>query len=403
MRAVLCLLLCLAAPLAAQDRASVERAFEAWLAEEVWPTAARRGVSRATYEAALGGVALDWDLPDLVPPRSAAPPPQRQAEFRAPAAYFRPDRLAADAALGREMAAAHRATLERIAAQSGVPARILLAVWGRESAFGRAPLRHDAFRVLATKGFMASRAAYFEAELIAALEVVEAGLLPREAMQASWAGALGQPQFMPSSVLRFARDGDGDGRADIQGSVADTLASIAAYLAHHGWDGARDWGFEVRLPPDLPCTLAGPDQRRAIADWEAAGVTRIGGRPFPAHERRGEASLLLPAGVHGPAFLVTPNFYVLKDYNFSDLYALHVGHLGDRIAFGMGDFRAPWRPLDPMTRGEIATFQTALQARGLDTGGADGLVGFKTRRATGLWQQARGETPTCFPVAGMRP
>jgi lytic murein transglycosylase len=402
---VLSLLLIVALPLAgaAQDRGAVEAQFRSWLTGEVWPEARRAGVSPATFEAAFAGVTLDWDLPDLVPPGFPPPEkrPQSQAEFGAPAAYFRPGALRSATSVGREMARRYGATLARIEAQTGVPGRILLAVWGRESAYGRARIPHDAFTILGTKAFMATRRAYFRDELIAALRIAEAGHVDPRAMKSSWAGALGQPQFMPTSFLAYAADGDGDGRADIWGSEADTLASIGRYLAEHGWQSGRDWGFEVRLPPGMACTMAGPDQRRSIADWARLGVTRVSGRPFPDHERRGPASLLLPAGIHGPAFLVTPNFYVLKDYNFSDLYALFVGHVGDRIQYGMGDFARGWDRVDTLYRSDIAAFQRGLEAQGYDVGGADGLVGFKTRRAIGLWQEARGAEPTCFPDAAM--
>jgi hypothetical protein len=206
---------------------------------------------------------------------------------------------------------------------------------------------------------------------------------------------------MPSSFLQYAADGDGDGRADIWGSQADTMASIATYLARHGWVPGRDWGFEVSVPPSVSCTLEGPDQGRPIAEWEAMGIGRIGGRPFPAQERGGEGFLLMPAGRHGPAFLVTPNFYVLKDYNMSDLYALFVGHVGDRIAYGTGDFAGLWDDLAPLLRSDITAMQRGLEALGHDVGGTDGLPGFKTRRAIGRWQEARGEAATCFPEPAM--
>jgi lytic murein transglycosylase len=397
-RRLLLLLALLAAPVAAQDRAAVEAQFRGWLEATVWPRAAGEGVSRATFDAALGDVALDWDLPDLVPPGTAAPPPQRQAEFGAPARYFDPAGVEAAAAGGREMAARHAATLAAVEAATGVPARIILAVWGRESAYGRAAIPHDAFRVLGTKGFMSTRPELFTDELIAALQVAEAAPVALSEMRSSWAGAMGQPQFMPSSYLEHAADGDGDGVADIWGSEADTIASIAAFLAAHGWEPARDWGWEVAVPPEVSCALEGPDLMRPLPEWEAMGVARVSGRPFP---EAGEAALLMPAGRLGPAFLVTANFYVLKDYNMSDLYALFVGHVGDRIAFGVGDFAAPWQGTDPLLRSDIAAMQEALAALGHDTGGADGLAGFRTRRAIGLWQEGAGRAATCFPDAGL--
>lgn len=392
------------APAAAQDRAGVERQFRAWLEQSVWPRARAEGVARPTFEAAFAGVALDWDLPDLLPPGAAqgAPQRQRQAEFGDPGAYFARGAVEGAAATGRQMAARHAATLAAIERATGVPGRIVLAVWGRESAYGRAAIPHDAFRVLGTKGFMSRRAAYFTEELVAALRIAQAGHAPPGGMKSSWAGALGQPQFMPSSFLRYAADGDGDGRADIWRSEADTMASIATYLARHGWQPGRDWGFEVVLPAGVSCALEGPDRARPVAEWEAMGLARVSGRPFPAQERRAAASLMLPAGRHGPAFLVTPNFYVLKEYNTSDLYALFVGHVGDRIAFGTGDFAGRWDRVGGLLRSDVAAMQRALEAMGHDVGGADGLAGFKTRRAIGQWQEATGRRATCFPDPAMK-
>ncbi len=359
-------------------------------------------MSRRTFDEALSGVELDWDLPDLVPPGTQAPPRQRQAEFGSPGDYFGRGSLEAATALGREMAARHAATLAAVERATGVPGRVVLAIWGRESGYGRARLPHDAFAVLGTKGFMSTRAPYFTDELVAALELAQGGQVAPSAMRSSWAGALGQPQFMPSSYLRFAVDGDGDGRADLWGSDADALASIGNYLAQAGWVAGRDWGFEVTLPPALACTLEGPDGGRPIAEWEAMGIARVSGRPFPEHERQGEGFLLTPAGRHGPAFLVTPNFYVLKDYNMSDLYALYVGHLGDRIAYGTGDFVGTWGEVSGLERSDIAAMQLALEAQGHDVGGADGLPGFRTRRAIGRWQEANGRDVTCYPEPGLR-
>ena len=397
------LALTFALPVAAQDRGAVERQFRGWLEQAVWPQAKAEGVSRGAFEAAFQGVTLDWDLPDLVPPGSGPTGPRRQsqAEFGAPGAYFREGALASTAGVGRQMARRHAATLQRIERATGVPGRILLGVWAKESAFGRAAIPHDAFRVLGTKGFMSTRKDYFAGELIAALKIVQAGHVPPRAMKSSWAGALGQPQFMPTSFLRYAADGDGDGRADIWRSEADTLASIAAYLARHGWVRGRDWGFEVTVPDAVSCTLEGPDQGRRIADWERMGVRRVNGRPFPDAERGREGFLMMPAGRNGPAFVVTPNFYVLKDYNTSDLYALWVGHLGDRVQYGMGPFRAGWGRTDRLSRSAVAAAQRTLERMGHDVGGADGLAGYKTRRSIGRWQEGRGARATCWPDAAV--
>ncbi|WP_231592479.1 lytic murein transglycosylase [Pelagovum pacificum] len=394
----------IALPATAQDRAAVERQFKGWLEQTIWPRARGEGISRATFDAAFEGVTLDWDLPDLVPPGSATSVPERQsqAEFGSPGAYFGRGTLDWSTSVGREMASRHAQALAAAERATGVPGRIVLAIWGRESGYGRVDIPHDAFRVLGTKGFMSTRAPYFTDELIAALRIAEAGHADPRTMRSSWAGALGQPQFMPSSFLRFAADGSGDGRADIWTSEADTIASIASFLARHGWVAGRDWGFEVTVPGSVSCTLEGPDQGRPISAWEQMGITRVSGRPFPEAERPLQGFLLMPAGRHGPAFIVTPNFYVLKDYNMSDLYALFVGHVGDRIDYGVGDFSAGWSAVGGLMRSDVAAMQRALEGMGHDVGGADGLAGFKTRRSIGRWQEATGQPATCFPDAAMR-
>ena len=387
----------------AQDRAALEGQFREWLEEAVWPRAELEGVSRATFDAALAGATLDWDLPGLVVPGAAAEAPrrQRQAEFGSPGRYFDRDSMEATARIGRQLAARHGDALDAAERATGVPGHVVLAIWGRESGFGRVAIPHDAFRILGTRAFLETRGTYFTGELVAALRIAEAGHAPPGAMRSSWAGALGQPQFMPSSFLAYAADGDGDGRADIWNSDADTIASIAGFLAEHGWIAGRDWGFEVSVPPEVSCTLEGPDQGRSISEWEAMGISRVSGRPFPEHERGGEGFLLMPAGRNGPAFLVTPNFYVLKRYNVSDLYALFVGHVGDRIAFGVGDFAGEWGKVGGLLRSDVTAMQRALEAQGHDVGGADGLAGFKTRRSIGRWQAENGEAATCFPDQGL--
>ncbi len=400
---IILLWLCLAAaPVAAQTRADVEAQFRGWLDTTVWPRAEGAGVSRDIFDGAFDGVSLNWDLPDLVPPGMALEPqPQRQAEFGNPGAYFSRGGIDSATSVGRQMATRHAAILAAAERATGVPGRIVLAIWGRESGYGRADIPYDAFQVLGTKGFMSTRAAYFTDELIAALQIAQAGHQSPRAMRSSWAGALGQPQFMPSSFLAYATDGDGDGRADIWGSEVDTIASIATYLARHGWVPGRDWGFEVSVPASVSCTLEGPDQGRRIAEWVGLGIARVGGRAFPDAELRQEGFLLMPAGRNGPAFIVTPNFYVLKDYNTSDLYALFVGHVGDRIQYGVSDFSGRWGAVVGILRSDVAAMQRGLEGMGHDVGGADGLAGYKTRRSIGRWQEATGQAATCFPEPGM--
>lgn len=378
--------------------------FNAWLKQDIWPEARKAGISQNTIETALSGLSINWKLPDLVIPGQKPPKEQAQsqAEFSSPGAYFSEQRLQGLAATGRSLAATHAATLKRIEAKYGVPGNILIAVWGRESGFGRAKLPNAVIDVLATKAYTSTRKEMFRVELIDALKIVERGDIPASKMMGSWAGALGQPQFMPSSYLKYAVDFDGDGRRDIWNSVPDTLASIANYLSTRGWQRNRDWGFEVSIPDNVSCAQEGPDLARPVAEWAKLGITRISGKAFPANDLSADAMMLVPAGRNGPEFVVTPNFYVIKEYNNSDLYALFIGNLADRIAYNAGPFQAKWGDVGSMLRSDVLSMQKALVAKGYDVGKADGLAGFKTRRSLGDWQAKNGLRPTCFPDASLK-
>ncbi|KQU64274.1 hypothetical protein ASC75_14135 [Aminobacter sp. DSM 101952] len=383
--------------------AKIDDQFQSWLTKDLWPEARAKGISKATFDAAFAGVSPNLKLPDLVLPgeKQKTPKKQHQAEFGSPGNYFAEKTLGAVTAGGRSRAGSNAQTLAAVEKRFGVPRGVVLAIWGRESGFGAAKMPYDAFEVLGTKAFLATRKEMFRKELLAGLEMVEHGLVSRKAMRSSWAGALGQPQFLPTSFLQHAIDFDGDGRADIWNSTPDTLASIANYLVHYGWVKGRDWGFEVSVPDSVSCALEGPDQGRKIADWAAMGVARVGGKPFPQNEARAEGFLMMPAGRNGPAFIVTPNFYVLKEYNESDVYALFIGHGADRIAAGDKRFIGAWGKVDGLYRSDVAVMQRGLEKLGYDVGGADGLPGFKTRRSIGDWQAKNGRAATCFPDKGL--
>jgi len=393
----------LSIPAQAQNKAAIEQQFQAWLKNDLWPEAKRNGVSSRKFNQAFKGVTLNWKLPDLVPPGTKAKPsrPQAQAEFRSPARYFNENNMGAIVATGRKRASKHKSLLARIEEKYGVPGRILLAIWGRESAFGRVSIPHNAFQVLGTKAFMSTRKELFRKEVLAALVIVQKGYATSTQMKSSWAGAMGQPQFLPSSYLEYAVDFDRDGKRNIWSSTADTLASIANYLKEFGWKEGRDWGFEAKIPANVSCALEGPDQMRPIRDWTAAGVTRISGKAFPAHEVIKPGAILLPAGRSGPVFVATSNFYTIKKYNNSDLYALFVGNVADRIQYSNKPFVTGWQKVSGLKRDNVIKMQNALIAQGYDVGGADGLAGFKTRRSIGDWQQKNGLKPTCFPSSGL--
>lgn len=377
---------------------SLDQKFNTWVQKDLWAVANASGISKRTFQRAMGNVSLNLKLPGLViPGTKPKAQKQTQAEFRSPSRYFNEKRLLGLAKAGNQLLIKHQKLLSRIEKTYGVPQGILLAIWGRESGFGRASIPYSVIDVLATMSYLSPRKAFFQTELIAAMKIVQNGDVPAKNMKSSWAGAMGQPQFMPSSYLNFAVDFDGDGKRDIWNSTADSLASIANYLVKSGWQTNRDWGFEVVLPQNANCAREGPDLARPISSWAAEGIGRVSGRPFPTIELAKSGMLILPAGVSGPEFLVTPNFYVIKEYNNSDLYALFIGNLADRIVFGMGDFKTPWKDTQTMLRSDIRTIQLRLEKKGYDVGGADGLPGFKTRRSIGDWQAKNNIRQTCFP------
>jgi lytic murein transglycosylase len=379
------------------EKAKAEQAFPGWAEAKVWPAAKKVGVSRATFDAAFAGVAIDWSLPELGPGGGV---PEGQAEFQSPAAYFNEKRLADLAALGKPLLQKWSKALAGIEKRYGVPAEIVVAIWGRESAYGRVVPSKLAINALATESYLGRRKETFFPELIAALKILERGDVTPRRMLSSWAGALGQTQFLPSKFLDFAVDFDGDGRADIWNSTPDVLASIAHYLVQHGWARGQGWGFEVKAPASVACSLEGPEQGRPLAAWRKMGVTPLGA--LPRYAKSGtKFHLLMPAGRLGPAFLVTSNFYDIKDYNNSDLYALFIGQLADRYLGGSA-FEGGWSKVAAgFRRSDVLAIQKKLVAMGHDVGKVDGLVGFKTRIAIGLWQRKQGMAESCYPDAAV--
>lgn len=363
--------------------------------EGLWPDAMRAGVSRATFDRAFDGLEPDLKLPDLAIPGKAKDL-KGQSEFTKLAKdYLDVGYLEKLAGRGRELYAEHATALKRIERLTGVPGPIILAIWGRETAFGGVKLPHDAIRVLATHAFIGQRRARFRPELIYALKMLENGI-PREKLRSSWAGAVGQTQFMPSDFYTHAADGDGDGVADLVNSIPDALMSAANQLKNNGWVAGQPWGFEVVIPPTATCALEGPPDARPIGAWAKLGFVRVGGRKWKAAHLADEAYLMMPMGAYGPAFLAPQNFRAIRAYNTSDLYALFVGNLADRIAGG-GDFVTPWAAVaQPKTR-TIEGVQARLKDLGLPFEKIDGKIGSFTRRLIGQYQQSQGLEVDCWP------
>ncbi len=352
--------------------------FAAWR-EGFRARALAAGVSDATFQAAFAGVAPNARVVEL---------DSFQPEFARPIwdyldSAVSPTRVAN----GRLQAADKADALARIEARHAVDAPVLLAIWGIESAFGANYGDIPVIESLATLAYEGRRRAFAEEQLLAALRILDAGDVTPARMVGSWAGAMGHTQFIPTSFESYAVDFTGDGRRDLWSADAlDALASTANYLAGFGWTMGAPWGVEAALPQGFDYALA-DERRRPVADWRALGVRRIDGAPLADH---GDAALILPGGAQGPAFIVYPNFSVIKRYNNATSYALAVGHLADRIAGGE-PFLTGWpRGERALSRTEKEEMQQKLTLLGFDTNGADGVVGPDTRAAIRGWQAARG-------------
>jgi len=379
---------------------AADAAFRAWL-ESLLPDAQALGVSRQTFEAATRGLEPDLSLPDLDLPGQAQRPPPGQPEFvSTPAEYLSETTMSRLAAQGRTLLAEHRATLAAIEHQLGVAPTVLLAIWGRETDYGRYRLPKNAISVLATQGYLGRRKDQFRQEFLLALKMLEEGDVKLADMRSSWAGAMGLTQFLPSEYFKYAVDFDGDGRRDIWTSVPDALASAANQLVDKGWQRGRGWGFEVRAPKGFDCSRAEPAVTLPVGEWLKRGFSPAFARTVAPAELGEDASVLLPAGTYGPAFLTLKNFYVLKGYNFSDLYALFVGHVGDLIAEPRG-FEKPWDKVEQMRTAEVEKMQRFLTEHGLYQDKIDGKAGMKTRAALGAYQKANGLALDCWPTAGV--
>lgn len=351
--------------------------FQAFV-QDLWPEARARGVSRATFEAAFRGVEPDSKIIALT---------RKQSEFVRPIwDYVEGSVSAQRLERGRKMAAEWSRTLDMVERTYGVPRSVVLGVWGMETNFGSFTGSIYVIRALSTLAYTRYRGDFFKEELLTALQILENDHIDRDKMLGSWAGAMGQTQFMPSSFMKFAVDGNRDGVRDIWTSVPDALASTANYLRQQGWQPGLPWGFEVKLPKGFDFR----NLRQGFASWDALGVRRADGKAFP---RSGEATLFLPGGASGPSFLVTDNYDVIKSYNSSDSYAMGVAHLGDRVMGGQA-IQAAWpkdRPL--LDKDQREELQKHLAGLGFYDGDADGKLGSKTRVAVRNFQLRRGLIP----------
>lgn len=363
-------------------RATANLAFDRWI-EGFRIRALGQGISASIFDRAFRGIRYNADVIRR---------DRTQNEFTKTIWDYLDTAVSeARVANGRQALERHLALLDEIEARHGVEKEIVVAIWGLESAYGGFRGTTPTIEALATLAFDGRRAAFFEGELMSALRILQNGDVAPEAMTGSWAGAMGHTQFMPSSYLAFAVDHGADGRRDIwSDDPTDALASAAAYLARHGWQKGLPWGVEVRLPEGFDYAITGERTRKPAADWAALGVRAIDGSVVPEN---GPASILLPAGARGAAFMIFANFAVIERYNPADAYVIAVGHLADRIAGGP-PIAASWPREDrALTLDERRELQERLTRAGFSTDGVDGKVGPNTIAAVRAFQRAEGLVP----------
>ena len=319
-----------------------------------------------------------------------------QAEFSEPAQYFNQELIAHKSRIGKENVKNLEKILNNLENIYEVDKHILLAIWANETFFGKVLPKFDALQVLSLLSFSSKNRAFYLKELFYLIDFAIENKNDIRTLKVSKAGALGQPQFLPSTLVKFAIDYDNDGTKDIWNNPSDTLASIANYLNAFGWDNNLEWGYEVQLSEDINCYLEGPDHSRSLAQWKKLGVSRFKKKDFPKDHLNDSYSLMFPAGTYGPIYLVSKNFYAIKKYNNSDLYALSVGFIGDKIKYNNHNFFRRWETTEKFTKNEIMNLQEKLSAK-YDVGGIDGLIGHKTRRAIGIYQRDNNLRQTCWP------
>ncbi len=380
--------------------ACADAAFQAFL-QSLWPQAQALGISRVTFDAATRGLEPDLSLPDLVLP-GRPQKPRGQPEFvETPADYLKEGAIERLAAQGRKLYAQYRPTLDAVGRQFGVDPTIVLAIYGRETDYGRASDTHSAIQVLATQAYLGQRKDKFREEFLLALKILDEGKIKLSDMKSSWAGAMGLTQFLPSDYLKYAvHFGGGPGPADIWHSVPDALASAAKQLVGEGWQRGVHWAYEVHPPANVDCTIGVPQYTRPLGEWLKAGFAPAYGQRLSPAERAVAASLVQPAGLYGPSFLATANYFAIKEYNYSDLYVLFVGHLADSM-LDPRPFETPWGKVAQLPTAALDRMQRILTAQGYYHDKIDGKAGMLTRAALGEYQKHNGLKLDCWPTAAV--
>ena len=346
-----------------------------------------QGISPRVFDAAFRGVRFNSEVIDK---------DRNQAEFKRQIWDYldsaaSPDRVRN----GQDALRRHGRALAAIERAYGVEKEVVTAVWGLETAYGERRGTLPLIESVATLAYDGRRGAFFEKQLIAALQILQSGDVDPRDMKGSWAGAMGHTQFIPTSYLAYAVDFTGDGKRDIwSDDPTDALASTAAYLKRFGWTKGQPWGVEVRLPRGFNAGAAQRDNRKMPSQWAAQGVVGIDGRPVPDY---GRAAILLPAGTQGAAFMIFDNFRVIERYNNADAYVIGVGHLSDRIKGGP-EIQASWpRGYAPLSFDERKEMQRRLKTKGFALEKIDGIIGPNTTNAIRAYQQSVGMAPDGFP------
>jgi lytic murein transglycosylase len=360
--------------------------------ERLWPDAARRGVSRVTFDTYTHGLTPDLRIMDLM---------DTQPEFTK-AFWEYLDLLVSDSRIkeGQAILAKYRDTFDAVEKTYGVDRHIVTAIWGIESKFGSMIGDRPVIRSTATLACVGRRQAYFHDEFLATLEILNRGDVAPDRLKGSWAGAFGPTQFMPTSFKKYAVDFDGDGRRDVVDSIPDLIASTANNLKVDGWVAGATWGYEVKLPADFNYLLADSSKWNTLKEWQQLGVVRANGKGYPRPNDR--AYLFVPTGATGPAFLMLNNFRVLMKYNPAEAYALAIGHLADRMR-GDGPIVTSWpRQERVLSSAERYELQQLLVRRGFDIGGEpNGRINAKSRSALKGFQVSQGLVPDGFATAEM--
>jgi membrane-bound lytic murein transglycosylase B len=364
--------------------------FDAFLAQ-ARASALAQGITASTFDSAVAGIVPIAVIDDMN---------ANQPEFAKPVwSYLDSAVSARRVADAKIMLARYGDVLASVEASSGVAKEILVAIWGMETDYGADTGGFNLFGALATLAYDGPRTDYARPEFFAALKIYQDQRYPLSEMEASWAGAFGQTQFTPTTFLKYAVDGDGDGQIDLWHSAPDALASTAKLLADKGWKPGQRWGYEVRLPATFAYEEADADTKKTIDEWRAQGVKTTDGKSLPASQD--SAGIYLPAGARGPAFLVFPNFDVILQYNNAASYGLAVGLLADRMTGGDGVKTAWPRDERPLSRDERIRLQTDLIGLGFDPGTADGILGRKTRAALRVYQKGQGLVADGFATASL--